>query len=70
MDEQIVVAYDPDFDSAAGPELVEGSPTDVFDCLGAKRSFIVGLALAVMTIMSIGFIVLISLLLSGKSIAI
>ena len=55
--EKIVVAYDPEFDA------------DVFTALGGKRAFFLGLLLSLLTLMSVGFIVLAALILSGKTIS-
>lgn len=56
--EKIVVAYDPDFDAA-----------DIFTALGGKRAFFLGLLLSLLTLMSVGFIALAALILSGKTIS-
>ena len=54
MPEQIVVAYDPDFDA---------SSKDIFDCIGPRNAFIAGLVLSILTVMSVGFLVLLNIVL-------
>lgn len=54
MSEEIIVAYDADFDAPS---------KDIFVCLGPRNAFIAGLVLSILTVMSVGFVVLLSLVL-------
>ncbi len=63
--------FDPDFDLAAEPvSPVASDPTqNVFDVLGARGAFLIGFALSLLFLMSVGFVVLLSLLLANGSLS-
>ncbi len=70
MEEQNV-PFDPDFDLATQPtaRVASVAERDVFDFLGARRAFFFGLVLSLLFLMSVGFVVLLSLLLANGSLS-
>lgn len=63
-EEKIVVQYDPDFDAPA-----KTSERDLFEILGGTRAFWMGVGISLLTLMSLGFLILAIQLLSGKTIS-
>ena len=64
-EEQIIVQYDPDFDAPASAD----SRGEILQGLGGERAFWAGVVIAVLTLMSLGFVILAIQLLGGKTIS-
>jgi hypothetical protein len=65
MNEQnITVQYDPDFDAS-----IKTSGSGLFEILGGQRAFWAGFAISLLSIMSLGFVILAVQLLSGQTIS-
>lgn len=72
MEDQVVVAYDQDFDGGegcCGEESCCMESMNAFEALGAKRSFFAGLVLSVLTLLSVGCIIFLVLLFAGRLIS-
>lgn len=66
-DEQTAVPFDPDFDTPKTSANL--SPMNLFDALGGQQAFWAGVLLSVLTLMSLGFLLLVIPLLSGKTLS-
>ncbi len=66
QEEMIRVDFDPDFDM---PAVTTMSSMNVFEALGGKWSFWSGFGFSLLLMMSIGFLILLKLLLAGNSIS-
>lgn len=58
-EEKIIISYDEDFD----PPNVAKPPTDILEVLGGARAFWAGVALSILIQMSIGFLILLAIVL-------
>lgn len=65
--------YDPDFDAppdnAPGVQPSQSSSENMFDAFGPRRSFILGFVFSLMLMASIGFLILASVIFSGKALS-